>query len=1239
MNRNFQYRLMVFFVLLISIGFLKAQTIDTIKWWHDKIRSIHYQPEGEDFVLANGKMRFNRALYGTHTAFRVEAGDLPEFALYMPGMGGNFKFGLISGNKSKWLINSKNIKAIYRPGSMLYEIGDSMLGNGSMHITILALADAEGMIIKTVFNNVPANVELLWAFGGASGKKFNRDGDIGADPESSFYLQPDYCKDNVYKISNNSFNLFYGSGKVLTEEDRYGNKPASNDVKTSVMEEKNSQKQLVGIVPPSSNIHEVDAMKQNSPLELYQSKESVTPAIAGSMKISNGEFYFLFENPESKKLNVVYNDLKNHFDKAEAARKKLADRINVNTPDPYINTLGGALSLAADAIWEEPSYLHGAVAWRMRLNAWRGPYVADPLGWHDRARMHFSSYALSQVTSPETGPVVADTALHLSRQLEKLGTSVFSSGYISRNPGGNKVAHHYDMNLVFIDELLNHFNWTGDIEYVKKMWPLLQRHLAWEKRNFDMDGDGLYDAYAAIWASDALQYSGGGVTHSSAYNYRSNKMAAELAKMIGEDPSPYQKEADKILQAMNSKLWMPSKGWYAEYKDLLGLQKLHPAAALWTIYHAIDEKASDPFQAYQSLRYIDNNIPHIPVKANGLAKKDLYVLSTTNWHPYEWSLNNVALAESQHTALAYWQGRRYDEAYKIWESSLIESMYVGASPGGFQQLTFYDAIRGELYRDFADGIGISARALVEGLYGVNPDALNNTLTIQPGWPLQWDHASLTIPDVKIDFKKSGNNDIYMIIPSFQKEMQLRLLVRTKSAGIKSIMVNDKSVSWKNVDDAIGDPVIEIRNSYQKKYVIKIVWQGKEPDKASLQKMYVRGSKLSVQFPNAIVQKIFDPQNILLNAQIKNNTVQARVNAETGSHTAFAQVKQNGLIWWQPLDIMVKDEVEIVASSQPNNVIEFSIKNNTASAKVGKVVVNAGDNSFTMPLTIPASSTSQVISVLAGKIIPGSNEVIYSWSDMASNHNIHQNIINWNVVSQTQKTEMIDLSKFFNDKVTRIFKNQYLSPRPAVPTLQLPTQGIGEWTHPLLTANIDDRGLRKLAGEKNQILLPQGIPFQTPADTIQSNIIFTSQWDNYPKQVAIPLSGKASHAYLLMAGSTNPMQSRLTNGAVIIDYTDGSSDTFLLKNPETWWPIEQDYYNDGYAFNIHAARPVRIHLKTGEITSDLDNSIAKYNGKMIDGGAATVLDMPLDKNKILKEIKLQTIANDVVIGLMSVTLVR
>jgi hypothetical protein len=55
-------------------------------------RTLRYRPEGEDFTIVNGTRRFNRALYGTNTAFRVETGDLPEFALYMPGMGGNLSF-------------------------------------------------------------------------------------------------------------------------------------------------------------------------------------------------------------------------------------------------------------------------------------------------------------------------------------------------------------------------------------------------------------------------------------------------------------------------------------------------------------------------------------------------------------------------------------------------------------------------------------------------------------------------------------------------------------------------------------------------------------------------------------------------------------------------------------------------------------------------------------------------------------------------------------------------------------------------------------------------------------------------------------------------------------------------------------------------------------------------------------------------------------------------------------------
>ncbi|AEV97126.1 glycogen debranching protein [Niastella koreensis] len=1176
-------------------------------------RSLHYQAEGTDFVTVNGKMRFNRALYGTNTAFRIETGDLPEFALYMPGMGGNFKLGLIAGNKSIWLTNAKSIKAIYRPGAMLYEVKDPLLGAGSMQIAVLALADSEGMIIKTQFVNVPPKVALCWVYGGASGKKFSRDGDIGADPESSFYLQPDYCKDNTYSISKNSFHLLMGG----TELPGTVNK---------------NLKQLSAIVPPASVIKITDAAQQQDPLTLYQSNASATPAIAGKLPVTAGAQYFLIQPTDT--IQLAYNKLVQIFNEAEAARKKLAGRVKVVTPDPWINTLGGALSVAADGIWESPTYLHGAVAWRMRLPAWRGPYVGDALGWHDRARTHFSSYALSQVTTPATGPVVFDTALHLARQLEKMGTSMFSSGYICRNPNGDFRPHHYDMNLVFIDQLLTHFYCTGDTAYIKQQWPLLQRHLAWEKRNFDADSDGLYDAYCCIWASDALQYSGGGVTHSSAYNYRANAVAAQLAPIVGADPTPYQNEANKIFDAVNNQLWMPELGWYAEYKDALGERLLHPAAGLWTIYHAIDEKLPDNFKAFQSLRYIDKYIPHIPVRAKGLRDTTNYLLTTTNWQPYDWSLNNVVLAENLHTALAYWQGNRSEDAYRLWKSALVESMYLSSSPGGFEQLSYYDAIRGELYRDFADPIGMAARSLVEGLFGIVPDALKDTLTIKPGWPAAWNMASLQTPDISVDFKRTAGADQYIIKPTYPKAMNLQLRVRAWKDAIESVTVNGKPVSWHGINDAVGEPVIAIDTSMAKQYLVVIKWAGAPVQPMKYDSVYILGTQLTAATPAGFIQSISDPQQVLQNIMLTSNQVQATIQGTTGNKTAFIQLRQGEMVWWFPLCFEVKQQLEMLPSDDVNDkTLLCYVKNNGPAVSI-KVIVN----NFDVQRELPANSTIDIHQSAINILVPGTNRVRV---ELENGQHIDSTIVNWQVTAnEYSRFEKIDLTRYYNDKVTNIFKQTYLSPRPQAPTLQLPTQGVGNWCYPLVQPVIDDAGLRKAAAN-NEFMLPQHIPLATPADTLAKNIIFTSNWDNYPDSIVVPLSGNASHAYYLLAGSTNPMQTRLVNGELRIHYKDGTTDTLALLNPQNWWPIEQDYFIDGVGFTTNAPRPLRLQLKTGKLytTAQEYTTLKGFSNMAIDGGAATILDMPLDHNKELQSVSLHTIANDVVIGLMSVTLTR
>ncbi len=347
----------------------------------------------------------------------------------MPGMGGNLKLELQANGKSKQLTEADSIRTVYRPGAMVYTIKDALLGNGELTLYVMALYRSEGVIIQTTSKGLPAGTTLKIIYGGASGKRFNRDGDIGADPESSFYLHPDNCSGNLYVIRKNLFDITF----AVKKESRTLKGLAPVNARWALDSFASGQYYLKGDIPLDNN--------KNS--------------------------YFLLENTATGRHNN-YAQLQTVFKEAEADRRQLAGRVTIVTPDSFVNALGGILAIAADAIYESPTFLHGAVAWRMRLNAWRGAYAADPLGWHDRARSHFSSYALSQVIEPEAGPVVADTALGMARQLEKMGTSMFSSGYICRNPNGDIRPHHYDMNLVFIDQLLNHFQWTGDTAYVGK---------------------------------------------------------------------------------------------------------------------------------------------------------------------------------------------------------------------------------------------------------------------------------------------------------------------------------------------------------------------------------------------------------------------------------------------------------------------------------------------------------------------------------------------------------------------------------------------------------------------------------------------------------------------------------------------------------------------------------------------------------------------------------------------------
>src|SRR5205823_3917501 len=130
------------------------------------------------------------------------------------------------------------------------------------------------------------------------------------------------------------------------------------------------------------------------------------------------------------------------FEAAEAHRRAVAEKVVVDTPDPFINAAASALCVAANAVWDEKegAFMHGAVAWRTKLLGWRGPYAGDALGWHERTRRHLAYWAGRQNTAANPASLPpADAKVNLSRN----EAALHSNGDLSHS--------HYDMNLVAMD--------------------------------------------------------------------------------------------------------------------------------------------------------------------------------------------------------------------------------------------------------------------------------------------------------------------------------------------------------------------------------------------------------------------------------------------------------------------------------------------------------------------------------------------------------------------------------------------------------------------------------------------------------------------------------------------------------------------------------------------------------------------------------------------------------------------
>lgn len=1085
-------------------------------------RPLRYTPDDGSFLIRNGKQFFNRPLYGPNNPFRVDAGDLPEFSLYLPGHGGNLRLGILAPGASRWLFAAAEVVARYRPGRMLYEIRDPLLGSGSLHMELLTHPTGAGILLRVEQHDMPPDVKLMWAFGGVSGRKGRRDGDIGCEVEpvnQFFQVRPEECAGNRYQVNGSTARLHSRAADLLLQ------------------------------FPHGAALRVADARAwTQSPADLLRSSGSDLPVLVGTLPLAHSSPLFF----SIQRLTPAGQPLQDNLSDTFAARSHqvaaIANTLRAATPDPFINAAVPALAIAADALWDarQGCVMHGAVAWRRPLVGWRGPYVLDVLGDHERMRQNIRHWIARQNTdpvttpSPATGP--ADPGTHLTRKESLL----HSSGDLSHN--------HYDMNLVFFDGFLRHLRWTGDLDFAREIWPAFVRHLAWERRLFRRvfttdagEQLPLYEGYACIWASDNLQYNGGGTAHASAYNYFSHRQAAELARLLGEDPDPYKHEASLILEGMRQLLWLPHQGTFGESKDILTDQTVYTSPALWSMYHSMDSEVPDPVQAWQMASERLHALRAVPIHGPGVPEGDWFLLSCSDWLPYEWSLNLLALAENMHMALALWQAGMSEEAFRLFKGNLLDSMFQGLCPGNFHMSSQLDVHRQESQRDFGDPIGIASRALVEGLFGITPDMLRGRLILRPGFPVEWNHASLNHPDLSIAWHREQHaeetREHFNIESRLKRPATLLLILPARSINLPRVRWNRKTVSCSFVPNAAGRPCLRVELPAASHWGIEVSWHGKAPTSIPAHGIYELGEPLALP-AGASMADVDDPQHCLHNGHV----------ALSGHHTVFVRMREGDCHWSLPISFDGKPSAPVFAA----------------------------------------------VTALAGSL----------------------------------RAEPLDLQSCLRENITKIFRRAYVSPRSPYCSLSIPEQGIGGWANFDPQPVIDDSGLRAAGG---LLQTPLDIPFRTPAAG-QPNCAFLSQWQQDQSRLHIPLTGRAQSIYLLMAGTTLPQASHMVHGRVMVHYADGTASTLMLRNPETWWPIERDYLLDDYLFRDDSPLPPRVDLRTGKVRMlTRDSFLGK--GRPVLGGAATILQLALNPAKPLASLEIEATLYGIVLGLLGATLAR
>ncbi len=1082
--------------------------------------ATRYNVEGNMIVGINGTNYNNRPLYCNNTDAFILTGDKPLIRFVQtPFIYGSFILGIVHNNQLKWLTDCNSIKTAYWGNMMEWTITDSSLHFMIIKLSVIPAAGTVGMCIRAQIENEQPGDKLIWMYGGAVHKNegsLSWSMDIISNPEiMKEGFQPAACKNNSIQIKGEKF--------IVAPLIDTSNKSA----KAISIEGMCSADSKIKIADAEEMLHSANGNSSANPL---------LPVITGAIDLNTTEkeIYWYIKPVEDENKNIQFLTPVAAWSMGMKRIETLSNRIIVKTPDEKLNALASASVAVIDGVWYDPVFVHGAMLWNIPFPGWRTIYGGTMYGWHDRVKKEAQYYIVSQNKNTSKRFAKADTAL--MGTLQDSTSRFFGAGHIDKDQW------KYNFQSQFFDQIITEWRSSGDIELENMLRPALELHLKWQEDCFDPDGDGVYESYINSWPTDSQWYNGGGTAEETSYAYNGHTAAAEMAMRKGDTASAdyHRKKMEQIKKGFFSKLWMAKKGFSGAYREQGGHERLHENPWLYSIFLPIDSKLVNDEQAVGSLYYTKSVLQNDKMPAGGR------MVWTSNWVPAVFSVRELYSGDNYHLALAYFLSGMGDDGWDIMKGTFYEGAFNGNVPGDL------GAKKGGT--DFNDCSSMFTRALVEGLFGYRPDYPNKNVTIAPQLPKNWNNASISTPDFSFQFS-TGQNTINASV-SITKPAAIHFYLPLNISGIKKVLVNGKSVTWKllpgygqsllylQLNEANNDVIVEATAIVQQHEPIKIEKN--------------IGDTVQLKLTGATIVSINDLQKILSKVKISNGVLTGTLTNNRGHHTLIANV--------------------LVGTAPQKQIIYFNI--------TGKQLKESEKLKYVTEIPV--------------------NPV---WS-------------------------CVNMDNIFNADVRTIYQQKYMSPRPNTVSARIGTDGYSAWTFLFWKQSPPIIKLDSVVHPKNdtsRIITQQQIPFQW--NNFSKNIAFTSLWDNWPKKITVPVQQKGQAVWLMVAGSTNQMQCDIANAMIIFTYADKSIDTLLLVPPYNYWNLSP----------INIVAGAAGQESRGDYTNVVDAfAVPKPWPQTVQLGEncrAILLNRKLKSDVELKSIILQTLSQEVVVGLMGITIMK